>query len=887
MRRPPTWALGAFALSLALAGSWPASAARVTLPASVTPDGYRLDIVPDAAALTFQGSVEIDVTVHSATDEIVLNSADLVIDAASLAGDGAAADGAAAPAIRYDAAAETLTLRLAHGLAPGAYTLKLAYHGRIRENASGLFALDYATPAGRARALFTQFENSDARRFVPSWDEPARKATFALTATVPADSMAISNMPVAASEVLPDGRKRVHFATTPRMSSYLLFFGMGDFERVARTVDGVDVGVVMRRGDAARAKFALDAATDLLGYYGTYFGIRYPLPKLDLIGAPGTSQFFSAMENWGAILFFERDLLTDDRVSTEADRQDVYITVAHEMAHQWFGDLVTMAWWDDLWLNEGFASWMESKVTDHFHPEWRVWLQTLQETERTMQEDARSGTHPIVTPIDDVLQAGGAFDSITYTKGAAVIRMLESYVGEDAFRAGVRRYLQEHAYGNTTSDDLWRAMDRDNPRPISGIAHDFTLQAGVPMVTETGRACRGGRTTLRLVQGHFAIDAGSTAARTWRVPMSLATQGGEPVTTVVAGPVAEAVTADGCGAPILNAGRTGYFRSRYSRQGFADTAAVFAVLPPDDQLGFLNDGSSLALSGQGPLVPLLELMRNFPADADPVVAGALIGLFQDLDRLHDGLPTQPAFRGFARRVLEPLFARAGWQARPGEDANEPLLRANLAVALGEFEDPAVLAEAHRRFERYRSDPATLDAAGRQAVLAIVAADADTPTWERLHDMARAAPTEIEREQLYDLLATATNPALARAAMDLALSGEPPATVSPEMIAVASHRHPASALEFTMAHWDRRVPLLETDSRAQVAPNLLRHASDLALIGKLGAFAARSIPASARQDVRKADATVRYRAAVRRLRLPEIDRWLAATRQSGLAHQPGG
>ena len=308
--------------------------------------------------------------------------------------------------------------------------------------------------------MFTQFENSDARRFVPSWDEPGRKATFELTATVPADQMAVSNMPIRSTDVLPGGRKRVHFATTPKMSSYLLFFGSGDFERIHRNVDGVDVGVVVKRGDTAQAAFALDAASDILPYYNDYFGTPYPLPKLDLIAAPGSSQFFGAMENWGAIFYFERDLLIDPRISTERDKQGVYLVIAHEMAHQWFGDLVTMAWWDDLWLNEGFASWMENKVTDHFHPEWKIWLQALRDKQSAMQEDARDGTHPIVTPINDVLQASSAFDSITYSKGAAVIRMLESYLGEDAFRDGVRRYIHDHAYGNTTTDDLWAAMDR-------------------------------------------------------------------------------------------------------------------------------------------------------------------------------------------------------------------------------------------------------------------------------------------------------------------------------------------------------------------------------------------------------------------------------------------
>ncbi len=290
-----------------------AAGERVMLPASVTPQHYRIDIKPDAGALTFKGTVQIDVTVHRPTDIIVLNSADIVIDRAAVSG------GTAVAAIRYDEAVQTATLTLGREIKPGAYTLSLAYHGKIYLQASGLFALDYRTAKGKARALFTQFENSDARRFVPSWDEPARKATFELSATVPADQMAVSNMPIASTETLANHLKRVRFAATPKMSSYLLFFALGDFERVHRQVDGVDVGVVVKRGDTSSSAFALDAASHVLPYYNGYFATPYPLPKLDLVAAPGASQFFGAMENWGAIFAFERDLLIDPRVSTESD----------------------------------------------------------------------------------------------------------------------------------------------------------------------------------------------------------------------------------------------------------------------------------------------------------------------------------------------------------------------------------------------------------------------------------------------------------------------------------------------------------------------------------------------------------------------------------------
>jgi aminopeptidase N len=340
-------ALAGLGLALLAGAAWAES--RAVLPDKVTPSRYDITVRPDAAALTFTGKVRIAITVHRPTDKIVLNDADIVIDQAALSGE------AAAPTITYDAAAQTATFAFPHALAPREYSLSLTYHGRIYQQASGLFALDYKAKEGRSqRALFTQFENSDARRFVPCWDEPARKARFALTVIVPATEMAVSNMPAAQTTSLPEGEKRVRFAETPKMSSYLLFFGLGDFERIHRQVGAVDVGVIVKRGDASRAAFALDAAAQILPYYNAYFGTPYPLPKLDLIAGPGSSQFFGAMENWGAIFYFERALLIDAHLSTEGDLRGVYTVIAHEMAHQWFGDLVTMAFYLQSRMSEIF-----------------------------------------------------------------------------------------------------------------------------------------------------------------------------------------------------------------------------------------------------------------------------------------------------------------------------------------------------------------------------------------------------------------------------------------------------------------------------------------------------------------------------------------------------
>jgi aminopeptidase N len=856
-------------LLFAIAANAATPGKRVVLPNAVTPEHYRIDFTPNAEALTFKGSAEIDVVVHRATNSIVLNAADLVIDSASLAGE------SKAPLVSYDKAIETATLTFDRPLTTGAHTLKLAYHGTIYQSASGLFALDYQSPKGRLRALFTQFENSDARRFVPCWDEPGIKATFDLSATLPADLMPISNMPVASTDVIAGGLKRVHFARSPKMSSYLLFFGAGDFERVHRMVAGVDVGIVVKRGDTANAAYALDAASALLPYYNDYFGMPYPLPKLDLIAGPGSSQFFGAMENWGAIFYFEQFLLVDARLSTQSDRQSVYSMIAHEMAHQWFGDLVTMAWWDDLWLNEGFASWMANKATDHFHPEWKVWLQSLSAKQAVMQRDARDGTHPIIATIDDVAQATSAFDNITYFKGEAVIRALESHVGESAFRAGVRRYMRDHQYGNTVTDDLWAAIGKESPVPIIQVAHDLTQQAGVPMVNMLSSRCSGGKTTLSLNQTHYAIDASSTAARVWHLPVKVATLGQAPTAIIVSGAAPAQVVTSGCGPAILNAGQGGYLRSRYTHEGLAAIAARYADLSPDDQLGVLNDTVSLGNAGKLPMSDYLDLTKSIPATADPVVLSTLVGQFRSLDRLYRGLATQPAFRAYARRVLKPQFMRLGWDARAGETDNTAILRATLIAALGEFGDPDVIAETRKRFEQYLAKPSSFSAGARRSLLSVVAAQADQPVWDKLRQLAKAAPSELERKELYELLGSAENDDLMQQALALVFSGELPSTIGPNVLDSASERHPEAALDFAIAHWDKLSKMLEVSSALRFVPGLTVNSTNLKTVDTLNAFAAVHAPENARQDYVLAIARIRYSANVRATRLPEVDRWLAA------------
>jgi len=860
----PTLALAALLLQL-LAAPALAAVDRIVLPDDVTPVRYDISIVPDAAHLAFAGTESIVIDVRRPTARITLNATDLTFRSVALAGR------AETPRISLDPTRETAIFGFAAPVAVGRHVLRIAYTGKINENAAGLFALDYDTAHGRRRALFTQFENSDARRFMPCWDEPAQKAVFALSAAVPSGVMPVSNMPVSQNRPLPGGKNLVVFAATPKMSSYLLFFALGDFERLSRSVDGVDVGVIVKRGDKAKAQFALDAAARLLPYYQDYFGVNYPLPKLDLVAAPGDSQFFGAMENWGAILFFERDLLIDPAIATAGDRRNVYVATAHEMAHQWFGDLVTMQWWDDLWLNEGFASWMEVKAADHFHPEWKTGLDALDSKEDAMVVDARAGTHPVIEPIRDVLQANEAFDTITYDKGRAVVRMIEDYLGADAFREGVRRYIRAFAYRNSNSNDLWHALQQSTSAPVTVIAHDFTLQAGVPLIRAD---LRDGQ--LQLSQDRYIENDPDRSARSWQVPViEIALRAGRAWRGLVARNAPVAITLPHGAVPIVNSGQAGYFRTLYSSAGFSALAAGFASLSPPDQLGMLNDRRALGLSGYEPLVDYASLLVRVSPGMEPLVLKAAASQLAALDRLYDGLPEQARYRAFARKILSPLLPQVGWDARKTEGANVPVLRQTLLTVLGELDDRAVLAEAHRRFQAYARDRRALAPDERQSVLSIVTENADWDTWNRLHDFARQTTSSLEKQEFYEYLGRARDPALAKRNLALALSEEVPVTTRPAILKAVAALHPDMALAFLSSHFDAFNRAIEPDSQPEFAPDIVESSSDLRTIADLRRFAQAHIPPNARGEEIRAEAVIAYNAKLRRARLPELDRWIAA------------
>ncbi|MEA3038004.1 MAG: hypothetical protein QOE79_517 [Sphingomonadales bacterium] len=851
----------------------PLAARRIPsqLPANVRPLQYALWITPDAPNLVFSASALIDIEVKAPTRDIVLNAADLSFRKVSLAP--LAGGASVAAGVSTDAGEQTATFRFPTAIAPGRYRLSIDYSGKIYTQAAGFFALDYDSPAGRKRALFTQFENSDARRLFPSWDEPQFRTPYNLTVTVPADRDLVANMPQAGVQQQPGGLKTVTFQRTPPMSSYLVFLGIGEFDRITTTAAGTEIGVVAKRGSGQNGRWAMESAAKILPFYNSYFGTPFPLPKLDNVAGPGSSQFFGAMENWGAIFSFESALLLDPAITSEASRQRIFEVAAHEMAHQWFGDLVTMAWWDDLWLNEGFASWMATKATAALHPEWQPELGIVDARESAMRLDSVATTHPIVQHLTTVDQISQAFDSITYSKGEAVITMLEGYVGSDAWRRGVQDYIRAHKYSNTQTDDLWQAVEHAAGKPVTAIAHDFTLQPGVPMIRLEDATCRGGKTVMTLRQAEFSRDRPDRSPLAWRVPVIASTVGGGEARTVVTGG-SGTIAVPGCGAAVLNAGQSGYYRTLYAPALLDRLAASFGRLATVDQLGLLADNWGLGLAGYQSAASALDLVDRASPDANTRLSTRIASILEQIHGMYEGDPAHQAMVArYAARKLGAVMARVGWTVRPGEPATVAVLRANLIGALGGMGDPAIVAEANRLYAA--GDPLATAGPLRSTILAVVARNVDAAGWERLHAQARAEKNPLVKAQLYRLLGAAHDPALAQRALDLALTDEPGATTSSAMIAAVAAAHPDLAFDFAIRNRERVEPLFDSSSRSRFLPSLAGGSADPAMVAKVQDYATRYMTPQSRRPADQAIASIQDRVRVRQNRLPDISRWFEA------------
>jgi aminopeptidase N len=633
----------------------------------------------------------------------------------------------------------------------------------------------------------------------------------------------------------------------------------------------------MSRGNGPKGQLALDAEAEILPYYNQYFGTPYPLPKLDNVAGPGQSQFFGAMENWGAIFTFERILLNDPAITSEAERQAIFGVEAHEMAHQWSGDLVTMAWWDDLWLNEGFASWMATKATEHFHPDWGANIDRVGIREGAMAQDSFKSTHPIVQQVRTVEQANQAFDSITYSKGESVLSMLEGFATPDVWQRGMQDYMRRHAYQNTRTQDLWNSMERVGATGLSTIANDFTTQPGIPLIQVGPSQCVGGQSVAMLTQSQFSADQRAEAAArplTWHVPVR-ASAGG-PVASVVTNGRTTQITAPGCGPLLINAGQSGYFRTLYTPAQLQALQGAFPSLGTVDQFGVMSDQLALSTAGYQPMAGGLDFLGEVPGNANAKLVQAAVrdwsGLYDDLE---GDAAAQAAIAARVSRIYGPRLDQIGFAPRQGEPATDALLRTTLISTLGKFRDPKVLAEANRLFAAWQTDPNAIPGSLKQTWLGVVARNANAATWEAIHAKAASASGAVERESLYQLLGAASDPALAQRALAMAMTNEPGKTTSAGMITTVSNLHSRMAIDFVLAHLQQVNELIDISGRSRFMQRLSGGSNDASLIPILESYAQANLAATDRKPIEQAIDRLRFESAQMPRIKSETAAWLQA------------
>ncbi|MBI3635948.1 MAG: ERAP1-like C-terminal domain-containing protein, partial [Candidatus Rokubacteria bacterium] len=729
------------------------------LPRHVVPLRYDLKLAPDLVRATFTGEETVTITVSEPTRDIVLNTVELIVTEAAVGGDGGEQG---ALRITHDAEAERVTLSFAASVMPGTWRLRLAFSGTLNDKLRGFYRSTYKDPSGKTCTLAaTQFEATDARRAFPCWDEPAFKAIFATTLVIDPALTAVSNTRITA-ERNEDARKVVTFADTIKMSTYLVAFVVGDLEATeAVAVGRTPLRVWCVPGKRRLAAFGQRIAAASLAFFERYYGLPYPGDKLDLLAIPDFAA--GAMENLGAITFRETALLVDEAAATHAELERVADVVAHENAHMWFGDLVTMTWWNGIWLNEAFATFMEMLAVDDWKPDWRRWTTFGVSRAAAFAVDGLWATRPIEFPVRAPREADAMFDVLTYEKGASVLRMLEQYLGPEVFRAGVREYLRAHTHENADTGDLWAALGHAASQPIPEIMDGWIFRPGYPLVS----ARRDGD-TLVLTQQRFtylreapgasaaqypgeasegpplrSTTAGGADQRTspWRVPVQIRIGDGPQarVERVLLDGAEARVPLGGAAPALVNEGGHGFYRVRYTPDLLEPLLArVPRGLEPIERFNLVGDAWAGVLAGLVPVTQYLDLATRFGADRDRNVWTMLIGSLHSLTRAV-AAADRPRLAAYARVLLGPAVAELGWEPRPGEDELTRQLRGDLLRALGVLgDDAATQARAAGEYARAQKDPGTVDPNVLPALIAILAWAGDAARYEEFLHRFRAA-----------------------------------------------------------------------------------------------------------------------------------------------------
>jgi len=736
------------------------------LPTVARPLHYTLQLAPDLQAATFTGEETIDLTLAQAVDSIVLNAWQLKFGAVT-----AQVGGKTLPAeVTLDPGLQRATFHFARKLPAGPITLKIAYSGVLNGELRGF----YLSRTPKRNYAVTQFEPTDARRAFPSFDEPAYKATFDVSLIVSQGDTAIGNTNIVSDTPGPiAGEHTITFARTPKMSTYLVAFLVGDFKCLSGESDGVPIRACATPDKVQLAQFALSGAEFFLHYYDDYFGIKYPMPKLDMIAIPDFEA--GAMENFGAITYRETAMLVDEKTASLNAKKIVAVDVAHEMAHQWFGDMVTMEWWNNIWLNEGFATWMSNKPLAAWKPEWQIPESQAAELNQTLDLDGGRATRAIRSPAETPAEINEMFDGIAYGKAAAVLLMTENYLGEQAFRAGVHRYLQAHMYGNATAEDFWNTLQSSSGKPVDKIMESLVVQPGEPLLTFSG--AHDGK--VEVSQKRFFLNPKEMTAQeqTWVLPVCVKSAADQPEC-----PIMKAGTQQLQAPPAQvfygNAGGKGYYRSRYDSADYQQLLRqVETSLTPSERITFLGSQWALARAGISPVGDFLNLAAAVRDDNSSFVITTVSGSLRIIDQQVASTPEEhKELAAWVRRNFAPALARLAPVPEDapvaGEAPDKSLLRAALFGLLGNLgSDPKIIADARQIAEQYLSDPTSVNPTLAATALNVAAQNGDAAFFDQLQRVSQTSGDPQLRSQAFRALSSFRDEALVVRALDYALSGQ--------------------------------------------------------------------------------------------------------------------
>jgi puromycin-sensitive aminopeptidase len=816
------------------------------LPRSVLPRRYALTLTPDLEAATYGGAVDVDVDVTEPTREVVLNANELEIDDAWIT----IGSQRQSVAIGLDDEAERVTLTPDQELPVGDAVVSLRFRGHLNDKLRGFYRSTFTDDDGVERVIATtQFEATDARRAFPCWDEPDFKARFAITLHLDADLHAVSNAEIVADEVL-DGQRRVRFAETMTMSTYLVAFIVGPLE-VTEPIDvaGTPLRLLCPPGKLHLTKFGLDVAEFSLVYLADYFDIPYPGDSMDLVAIPDFA--FGAMENLGCVTFRETLLLADPEHATQGELQNVVDVIAHELAHMWFGDLVTMKWWNGIWLNEAFATFMELKVTDAFRPEWERWVSFGLARSTAFDTDALQTTRPIEYPVVSPADAEGMFDVLTYEKGAAVVRMLEQYLGEEEFRAGIRKYMANNQYGNTETTDLWDAIEEASGEPVRRIMDSWIFQGGHPIVSVEARD--DGR-VLHFSQEKFQYLRDELDATRWAVPLQLryALQSGEVHTTtaLLDDDTLDLPLPEPVAWVVANAQGHGFYRVRASvplRRALVSQAQT--VLSDVERYGLVDDTWASVLAGTTPVADFLDLADGFSGESDVSVWRRLLAGLDQVDRLADG-EGRLSLQARVRALVGPALERFGWEERPDDTDRDRELRGALIGAMANLgADPDARARVAELFRRYCDDSKSVEPNVAAAVIRATAALAGPAEIDTIVDRFQNGDTPQEELRFLYALAEVRDPDQMARVLELAMTPAVRTQNAPFLIGacIANRANGQQAWKLVHERWDEMNERFPSNSIVRMLSGI-RAVNDPALAADIEAFTAEHPVPQAKQTL---------------------------------------